>query len=476
MCLTIAAMVSHRVACAGLLAIFMAAAPTGAARLNIEAVSSTYRTMTVFHEHGYSYWQMSDYRTSVAFSGRDMGTSWSIEFNHVEPWGDLRWGDRRSAGGAGDGSRLAGRVAFLERTVGVNLSGDFLQRAVGASFDWHQSESGVVGYSAAVRFRPFRAIDIGLSRSRGNPAPSHSELFYSYTGPDGSRNQEGGRLFWSLPVWSTVVDIRLCPIDGLVVRSWSRESDFTPATPRDGEEPRGFYSAAVDGYGSESLLEATYRFNANWSITGQVQQGRLDARLRSYDGGAQFAYFGIVEGEGRQASVEVQHGSVRIGFRDGYLSGRIQGVIEAWPFADGLLRFLGERRHVIGEGRVDWRWAAVDATVLDRNRWMLEVCTDVVRVRPDLHYKTWRPVALGFGIDDLRVESLDLVQADLTRIRLEPTVYFGSWALTGSISQWIPIATQKRAAASGDSGGGGTAADNSVWGGFSASVSIVTRW
>lgn len=128
---------------------------------------------------------------------------------------------------------------------------------------------------------------------------------------------------------------------------------------------------------------------------------------------------------------------------------------------------------------MSWKTVAVDGLLLGGDRLDCRGGLRLLRIEPDVRWKTWRPALMGLGASDLRADALDLNRADLVQLRLSPTLRLGSVALILSVSQWLPIAVRDRESG-GASGGSGTGGNDggdggdggSAWGGFSASIQL----
>jgi hypothetical protein len=165
--------------------------------------------------------------------------------------------------------------------------------------------------------------------------------------------------------------------------------------------------------------------------------------MQAYDGGVRFAHFGVVDADGNVQSLELDFRGWVLHARVGHAAGQAKGVVEAWPFLDGLESLLGERRHITAEGDVDWKHISLTRSIWNPGLHRLNVQLDYLHVVPDLHYATWRPAAFGFGVDDLREDSWDIVRADLLRVQVNPVLRWNRWFVDLSFSQWIPIAIKK---------------------------------
>ena len=162
----------------------------------------------------------------------------------------------------------------------------------------------------------------------------------------------------------------------------------------------------------------------------------------------------------------------------GRAEGRVQGVIQAWPFLQGLYRFLGERRHFIVEGKLHWFHASVSSPVWERRNWGMRACLSYLQVKPDFSYASWRPYFIGMGMDDLRSGQLELIRADLLQVQIRPYYKWSQFRIDAQIAQWIPIYTKEKpdpelsTPPSGDSAGDGS----NVFGGFTASVVLTASF
>lgn len=459
-----------------------------AAHVKLDYSRVGYRTFDVFAGGDRSRWRIGESYTEAQMSTETFGVRWSLNFAQSFPDGDLRWGSYASSNslasttGGSDNGKLSGRVFFQDSYFQTVVSAELLDRGGSTSLGWRRKSGDRHEISARLRVQPFGFLKAAIKRSREYTLPSYSELFYEYTDSEGALEREGGRLHWRAPSWVTEVRFHTTPANHLVLESAIREVDWKPDEPEPGESSPGTYVGVPDGFLSDGRIRAVYVTRGGWSVTVEFRRIRLDTRLRAYDGGRLFAHFGIVKANGRQWSLGAEHDDWFLRLHTGEAEGEIKGVVEAWPFAKGLLRFLGERRHFVGEGDVNWKYATVGRSLWNNRKVRVNASFDYLRILPDLKYATWRPVLFGFGVDDLKSERLELVRADLVRVRLKPTMRWRCWQLELDIAQWLPLSTKKAGRehpgepTAGQIEPSSSETSEYSWGGFSAAVSLGARF
>lgn len=442
-----------------------------------------YKTSTVFARDNQSRCVMGETYTEARLSRKALGLRLRLNLVHSVPNGDLRWGFGSSSdkNDVGYDGRLIGRISFEERYFQSLLSVSSPDGDILTTLGWCHKADGREEISASVWLRPLGFLRGGLKRSMEYPLPSYSELYYEYTNTGGELSREGGRIDWQAPAWSNVIELQLAPINGLLLESVIRESDFKPSVPKPGESAAGIYLGAVGGLLYDSRIRARYLLKTGWKAAIECRQIEAHMYLKVYDGGRQFAHFGVLKAAGKMWSLRVSRHDLSFGLASGQAEGEVKGSIEAWPFLDGLLRFLGERRHFVGEANVDWNYASMTAPLYHSDRLKLKASVDYLHIRPDLKYATWRPPLFGMGMDDLKNDRLNLIRADLITLALNPVIKLNHWRVRFDFSQLIPISIEKRdekkssgkssdqhSGKTGNSGKG----KNHFWGGFNATVSI----
>ncbi|HWR82975.1 MAG TPA: hypothetical protein VN285_06715 [Candidatus Deferrimicrobium sp.] len=407
------------------------------------------------------------------------GVYWTATVAHVLPDGGLRWGRqaaRSTSSGEPESSQadgVSGRTVMEEASFGGSLNGQWWKKRASATFGWRRKAGDRHELRVGAGLRPGDFLAVDIEFSNGYPLSSYSELFYEYRDDDGLLQREGGRLYWRAPVAVTRINLNLTPLSRIVIKSQFKEGKLKPEEPVAGESSPASYLSVVDGFWSDGQTRVEYLLGDNWRAGAGYRQIRGDLRLRAYDGGRLFAHFGVIEVRGKQWSVHLAHRDWWWRFYSGHAEGEIKGVMESWPFVAGLLRFLGERRHFVGEGSAEWQYASTGGPVWEYRGFHVRVAADYLHFLPDFVYATWRPKLFGFGIDDLRSDRLEITRADLVRLQLKPCLKWRGISIEGEVSQWLPLSIKKLTKSEPASSEGAASEDKSrVWGGFSAAINV----
>ena len=428
---------------------------------------------------------MSESYERARFTTENFGLKMSLDVAHSRPDGDLRWGydkNTLSSSDIGDAQngQLSGRIFFQEQyfqsAATISAFADMLSTSLG----WRYISADRQESSAGIRLQPLHNICVGLKRSNAYPLPSFSELFYTYQ-IDGELEREGGRLNWLAPAWINEFTAELSLLESINIESIIKEYDFRPRTPEAGESPSDTYLGVTDGLWYDSRISAMYQTRAEWSAEFTYRQLGIHNRLRMFDGGRQFANFGVVEADIDIWSLGFDYKNWQLKFRSGHGEGELKGVVKAWPFVDGLLQFLGERRHFIGVAKADWRLSTIAGKIIDSRKMHMDISLDYLYLKPEMSYATWKPQSLfGIGIEDLKSGKLDIMRADLIRLAIKPAFRLNHFIIEFDISQWLPLSvkkSKKEAEISSPSSGSHENSDNSsgknnIWGGFNAIANL----
>ncbi|MCK4857478.1 MAG: hypothetical protein KAT58_05895, partial [candidate division Zixibacteria bacterium] len=214
----------------------------------------------------------------------------------------------------------------------------------------------------------------------------------------------------------------------------------------------GTYTAHV--YGTWSHKAANFRYQKE-EVLLDVGFRDLNLNLDSLlalDGGFKFAYFNVIDMYGLDWRFQLRKSRWLIVLNLGQASGEVKGVIQAWPFLHGLYRFLGERRHIVLTGRVSWSYLMLGLPIKSQGVFRMTGELSHLRINPDLRYKTWRPLFMGMGADDMRNGGFDIIHASLLRLCLKPDIVFRHWQLSVEVAQWLPISVDKLASLERESG------------------------
>jgi hypothetical protein len=403
-----------------------------------------YRSTTVFIDDDNNRWIMGTSSQTVQASTKARGFRFKLRFNHLLPDGDLRWGTVPSLNSYTDGSgKFAGRVYFQDESIQTVLTVETLMKNISASFGWRRKAGNRNEVSASIRLQPLKSLRWGLKRSKEHPLPQSSELFYSYMNPDGTPNHEGGKISWAAPAWSTEMNMWVHPLQDITLEWRVKNADIRSREPQFGESSLGTYLGVVDGLYRDGQILARYTKISGLEVIAEYRRINADIRLRGYDGGGLFAYFGLINADGEQWGLRIRRFSWFLHLYSGRADGDMGGTVEAWPFIDGLLRFLGERRQFLAKANINWKFLTAGRQVWHYGNLVLNVSTDYLNVEPDVRFATWRPLMFGLGIDDLRGEHLQLIRADLLRLRINPALRWHSLVAELDVSQWLPISTKK---------------------------------
>ncbi len=450
------------------------------AEVHVGSSSSDYRTTTVFSSGQGDHWTMGASRNDGHLSMDARGIAWQLHFTYTYPTGDLRFGlpDQWNwAEQTGSTNRFRGKLVLFEPSISSRLRAGLWHDRAALEIESRVRTDDLIGLMAGVRLRPTDFLTAGIRRGHVHPEPAASELYYDFTDLNGEFDRVGGTLDWSIPTWLTEVEIAVNPAQGLSLSSKIRDADMTPTSPTMSGEPSGNYRLALSGTACDGTAAIEYTLTPNWRGWANARHVRLDARLMGYDGGERFAHFGIVHAYFDRQSVGIQYRRSSFSVGSGSGEGALMGSVEVWPFATGLLRLLGERRQIVVEGTLRWKEAALCGPMVTGRWFNLEAAVDWLRLQPEATLKTWRPAVFGISIDDLKSDRLDLVRADLVRLRLMPSVRIREFLVAFDVSQWIPVSVRKQEKPSGSVGPGtGVPSDEGggrrTWGGFSASVRL----
>lgn len=438
-----------------------------------------YRTDLVYREGDRRQWLLAESYIDVHYSTYALGSSWNLNALHRIPSGDVRWGYYGSPESApsvtedSEGGRFSGRTRFREQSSEATLTVQTLRGLIIATTRVRIEENSRTETSTSVRIRPSGKVAAGFTCSRYHLLPSYTELYFDPYSDDGPIGPEGGNLYWEAPIRSTELEVLLNPFVGVQLDLQLQSAKLEPEKPSYGDVPMDTYTGEL--YGELATKKVTVRRVSKSELTSAVEFSEIDLdfdSLTAHNGGLKFAYFGVIDVHAYRWKYSIAGHSWHAGLHFGHASGELKGVIQAWPFLRGLNRFLGERRHVVLSGKLDWLYATTGASVWNSGCFSLSGTIDYLRIEPDVHYSTWRPLFLGMGMDDLRTGPVtDIAHANLMRLRLNPCLTWHRFSCQLDVSQWIPIAVKRRGSpVSPHSAYSGE--NQHIWGGFSASVVV----
>jgi len=452
----------------------------------IEYTGTGYRTTTVYSEGNSNRWWMGESLTKARFTTENFGLKLGLSLTQSYPNGDLRWNydDKTlslSKVGDAENGILSGRIFFQEQYTQSQFSVAAFSDKLISSLGWRYISNQRQEYSAGINIKPLHTLSIGFKRSNLYPLSSFSELFYTYES-DGKLEREGGQINWEAPAWMNRFSANLSLLECIDITSTISEYNFRPHLPLEGESSFGTYLGTIDGLWYDSRIKVEYKTNPDWSTDIAFRQLGIRNHLQMYDGGKKFANFGVIEADVDIWSVGFGYKNYRLSFQTGNGQGELSGQVKAWPFVDGLLQFLGERRHFVGVAEVDWRLTTINGDMLNKRHLFLNASLDYLYVRPIMSYATWKPQSLfGIGIEDLKSGKLDIIRADLLRLTVCPTIKFSRFKIEFYVSQWLPLYTkkhennQKSSSSSQDNGeddNSNSDKELTKWGGFDASINL----
>lgn len=396
---------------------------------------SGYNADKLFNDGPTRRWSMGGTYTALTLNRSYQGWYCTFALRHTSPHGSISYSE-------------SGGLVLLARPpephVRALLSARSSNGKISTGIWWQigredQQEGGIAG-----QWQPVQSLCASLEYSHHHPLAFQTELYY-----DG----EGGLLEWSAPasVWRYTVHITSA--NWWSISSETSVANLSPGQPQDGNTLSNGYLAAVDGLWRDGLFRIETVPFAYAKIAGEYREISADTRLQGFWDGHRFAHFGVLEFAARLWSLRFTLGHFQVRLEKGKAEGDLAGTVEAWPFTEGLARFIGERRHLVGTGVLTWKGTDLSDDIRIGRRVRLRTGLRYLYVEPDVRYTTWRPVAFGLGIDDLQWGRLEVRSAHLLHIALKPQVDFHQWSLELAAGQWIPLAVRKGSATSGNNTG-----------------------
>jgi hypothetical protein len=284
------------------------------------------------------------------------------------------------------------------------------------------------------RWQPLQNLSVGTECSQGFPFSFTTDVF---------AHGEGGQLKWLTETSTWKYTINVAP-----ARWWSISSDvrISNVSPVSVEVPLSLpsgYLATCEGLWRQGILRCEIGLYGTAPVTGEYREASADLRLSGFSNGRRFAHFGKVMFSLHLWSVQWARDSLQIKLQSGSAQGDLAGTVESWPFTSGLAQFLGDRRHLVGTGSLSWKSIDLsDRFHIGKPLWLL-IGLKYLYLEPDVRYVSWRPLAFGFGVDDLQSGRLEIRDAHLIRLELGPNISFQRWLVKLNVGQWIPILMRK---------------------------------
>ncbi len=409
------------------------------------SAQSEYRMSRMFDDGPSRRWNLGATVTDVTFANTYGGWYTEATVSYVRPNGAITYSepDGLSVRALPAEPHLCGDVTI--RSPGGYLSGG-VRTQVGRK---DQRELGLSAYC-----RPFRGLAVGVERSRQHPIPFRTELYYA---------DEGGALTWSVPADVWRYELRVSPRPWCTFSSQLTEVELSRGrTPEDHPSHDG-YLATLDGTWRDDLYRIEVQVPWSSILSGEYREISTDLRLLAFDDGNRFAHFGVAELDASWWEFRFTRGHLLLSIQKGEASGDLAGAVDAWPFIHGLARFIGligQRRHFICEGRLDWK------NIYGENSWSLGrrlhllVGLRYLHLEPDASYKTWQSKWLGMGVVDLRHGRLDIRSAHLVHLRVTPQINYRHWRLDISAGQWAPLSVSRWDEEDDESTGSSSSSDN----------------
>ncbi|UCC44903.1 MAG: hypothetical protein JSU65_02960 [Candidatus Zixiibacteriota bacterium] len=398
--------------------------------------------------------------TSVSVTRSRERWRWRLDLTHRRPHGE--W---TTVGKDGLVFKLPSPEPSLSSSLSFATSSENARaRMWYTALDRRSDEIGFQLY-----WQPLRVVAVGTDISTIQPLPRSVLLTY---------RDEGGWIDFQSKTRGFTYWLEIRASERARLYS-SHTSTSLTADDRAAESEAGQgYAASLDGPLRSSCVALTVPVGTHEEVSLSYRELSTHFKLLGFKDGLRFAHFGVVDAEARMYSVNIISRLGRTSLMFGDAHGDFSGSVEAWPFAEGLARFIGERRHLVARGDLSWRGGLLSRKF--RVMQHFRVCSELVYVwvQPDIRHVTWRPIAFGFGMDDLRSGSLSVLRAQILRIKINPQMTLGRFSLSIGASQWIPLEI-KRTGSSQTAGGGSTEpgeiepeVGSSSYNGFSFSISL----
>ena len=413
----------------------------------------------------------------INYNSDSPGIKWDMSFYYCRPDGVLSY-ETDKAGNNQDDDWFHIYIPYKNEFTRLNFGIEAIPNFLYLGSSWRFETERRQDVSAIAEISPIDIIKIKGEWGRKHPLPAFADLFYNYR-DEGGFASEGGRISLSMPADFQNLSITLRTLPNLKIEYSDLTSKFTPGS----FEPGYSYDMMLDGIYRDGQIRAEYSYKRFNKIIAEYRHARARMSLEAFHMKESFAYFGKVNGDFDMAAIKVLSLKWKAALQAGKAEGEIAGAVNSWPFVDGLLIFLGERRQFIGEASLNWIASSFEYKIHQSRQWSMTGMIDYLSLKPEAEYKSWRPMLWGFGVDDLRTDRLNISKADLLRLKIAPSLNISRWTLNFSVSQWIPIYLKKHPSGdSGENSGSTPSSDQSAdshksssHGGFAASFNITVR-
>lgn len=382
---------------------------------------ASYHSSTLFDDQHGSRWSMGDAATTVRLDGITRGWTWRLDAGLHELRSELACRD--------DGGLTAvvrpDRRLFDGAVAGTAPGGVWQAQAT-----VRVREHGDNDLSAGLTVQPLDMVQGSIQVGRRTLLPSTAEIYYDC---------EGG----TLDVLSTANYSAIAVAVTLPLRlQFATTARWAIFAPPDSHRPENFphpYQAALSGLYRDGEVNLDWQATRTLKITAQRRSLEACARIDAYTDGRRFAHFGRADLSASEWSTTAATARLSLVAAWGQLHGELGGSAQAWPFVDGLARFLGERRQLMAEADLRWYRGRVEQAIPLGRTLVLNHAVDFAHLVPDARYVTWRALALGMGIDDLRAGQIEIKSADLARLTLSPAIQWHWFRFSVSVSQILPL-------------------------------------
>jgi hypothetical protein len=394
----------------------------------------------------------STVESETYFSGEAREVNWSLRMQHIASDWQIRLGNPgfELPGSKGKRGLLSGETKLFDQTYGAKLDVDALKNMLGVSLSIRSVGDRSQDWSASYRLSPTPQFTLHGSIASKTWLPESSVLFYDYLDRANTPTRIGGNVQWRAPSRTKQLGFEFAPTDFLSVEFSDSRTLFDPGMPQQGDSPEGTYVVTLDGGFSRQNYGFQFSFSNLWQVALNRIDATLNSRIRGFDGGRRFLYFGLADASLGSNSVTVSKGELQLSFNSGEIIGGLEGAIDAWPFLNGILGSIGEQ-NLRAEGKARWKSLRIKKTLF-RKRRLFELPASLlfIHAETDANYVASQAGFGGFGRANIRGGELSFKGADLALLRFEPTYRFKTLVFQGRVSQWLPLSIR-----------GGTPASNS---------------